>query len=205
MMYLGYLIVIKKNIPYYYFAKNKEMKKLCVDDICYSGVGRSWDYWLPDKAPDSIKNEVRFANEYYQTKLTYKMFLCRESALRVLKYLNDDIDDGYEYELIGISQKIQLDLSMREAELDGLLGIDIDYEGLYPIKELLFASKIQERNFSIIETFYSMLNQNGLFSTFEEAKEFVLAYIKEQTSCGFEKMILNDTKFISIYKAEQNV
>ncbi len=194
----GYLIVIKKNLAYTYFAKDNKSKKLLVNNTYYAGIGRMWDFYFPQKIPDNLSTIVEDAELFFSRTLRFKMFNNFCDATKVLNYIKNSQHD-YDYEIIGIYSK-DLNEITEEIEDDNVkfLGFDIDCNGLFIIKEELFASNICETMPNKFVQFSEKLNEHGLFSSHDEAKLFFQVYKENQKLYELEGLNGATPDYISI-------
>ncbi|MCE9793832.1 MULTISPECIES: hypothetical protein [Shewanella] len=200
-MISGTIIVVRADLQTYYFATDQVNKILRVSNKIYCGCGRSWDYWLPDSVPENIKKLTKEAEDSYSQNLMYRLFQTREKAKLVLDWLNEN-DDDFSYETIEVySVKKADEITVKE---DGFIGIDIDCNGHYPIKEELFASKIDNSIQVEFEEFFTLLNRNGLFNSAEDAKNFIDCYLRIQSHRNIEKVSEDEILYSFIYKPNSN-
>ncbi len=194
----GYLIVIKKNLAYTYFAKDNKSKKLLVNNTYYAGIGRMWDFYFPQKVPDDVATIVENAELFFSQTLRFKMFNNFLDATKVLNYIKNSQHD-YDYEIIGIYSKNLSEIT-EEIEDDNVkfLGIDIDCDGLFIIKEELFASNICAAMLNEFVQFFSKINEHGLFPSYDEAKLFYQAYKENQKLDALEDLNVATPDYISI-------
>lgn len=184
-MISGFLIVTEKHMPIYYLASEQSNKSLEVSNKVYSGCGRAWDYWLPDNAPTQVKEFTKKAEETYSQNLMYSLFSSREEAKTVLDWVNNS-EDEFSYSLLKIySDKTPDSTVMKHS---GFIGVDIDCNGHYPIKEELFASKLASSMQVEFDEFFELLNKNGLFDSYLDAKRFMDCYLRIQMNKTIEKV-----------------
>ena len=184
-------------MPIYYLAAEQANKSLEVSNKVYSGCGRSWDYWLPDSAPNNVKEITKKAEDTCSQNLMYSLFDSIEEAKTVLDWVNKS-EDEFSYSLLEIySDKKPDNTSMKKA---GFIGVDIDCNGHYPIKEELFASKIASSLQPEFEEFFALLNENGLFESFMDAKKCMDCYLRVQGDGNIEKISENEISFTFIHE-----
>ena len=127
----------------------------------------------------------------------YSLFDSFEEAKTVLDWVNKS-EDEFSYSLLEIySDKKPDNTSMKKA---GFIGVDIDCNGHYPIKEELFASKIASSLQPEFEEFFALLNENGLFESFMDAKKFMDCYLRVQGDGNIEKISENEISFTFIHE-----
>jgi len=200
-----YVIVKKSNYAYYNFATPKAKKLLTIKGKLYTGIGRMFGYDIDNNAPSDIKLKVNFAQANYSLSLRYDMFFERSSALDVLNYLNM-LSDQKVYEIIAIYSKFLCEFNPPfEDEMLEKLGVDIDDDGLWPIKEALFASQLNGSIKKILTPFFKLLNQNGLFNNLREAKNFVSTYDINQDLEGLENLNSLNADYLYLYKLSESI
>ncbi|ACA85748.1 hypothetical protein [Shewanella woodyi] len=198
-MISGFLIVTEKHMPMYYLASEQSNKSLEVSNKVYSGCGRSWDYWLPDSAPANVKKLTTKAEETYSQNLMYSLFSSIEEAKTVLDWVNDS-EDEFSFSLLKVySDKKPDSTAMKHAEF---IGVDIDCNGHYPIKEELFASKIASSMQFEFEAFFELLNKNGLFDSYLDAKKFMDCYLRIQMDKNIEKLSEDEISYSFIHEVK---
>ena len=127
----------------------------------------------------------------------YSLFDSFEEAKTVLDWVNKS-EDEFSYSLLEIySDKKPDNTSMKKA---GFIGVDIDCNGHYPIKEELFASKIASSLQPEFEEFFALLNENGLFESFMDAKKCMDCYLRVQGDGNIEKISENEISFTFIHE-----
>lgn len=197
MLISGFLIVTNADLATYYFSSLKAKKRLEFTGKVYRGCGRAWDCWLPEHTPKNIKDATNKAQDAYSQNLMYSLFQKRDEAIQVLDWINDN-DPEFSYDLLKINNDNNLDSTREEAR--GFMGIDIDCNGHYPIKEELFAAQIASVLQHKFEDSFNALNENGLFDSFEEAKRFVDCYSNIQEMANIEKILLENISYSYIYQ-----
>jgi len=127
----------------------------------------------------------------------YSLFDSFEEAKTVLDWVNKS-EDEFSYSLLEIySDKKPGNTSMKKS---GFIEVDIDCNGHYPIKEELFASKIASSLQPEFEEFFALLNENGLFESFMDAKKFMDCYLRVQGDGNIEKISENEISFTFIHE-----
>lgn len=196
----GYLITKKSSYNYYHFAKLNEKKILNIENKSYEGIGRLWNCGLDKNAPDEIKVSVNVATENYSLNLMYDIFFERKSVVDVLNYLNSS-GHNPKYEIIAIYSEILSNFSNTfEDEKIEFLGIDVDENGLWPIKEELFASQISNSIKPVFTPYFKLLNKNGLFNNINDAKEFISEYDSCQESESLEDLDSLEVDYLHLYR-----
>ena len=184
-------------MPIYYLACEQSNKSLEISNKVYSGCGRSWDYWLPNNAPENVKKLTKKAEDTYSQNLMYSLFSSSEEAKTVLDWVNDS-EDEFSYSLLEIySNKKPDNTTMKH---DGFIGVDIDCNGHYPIKEELFASKLASSMQFEFEEFFELLNKNGLFDSYLDAKKFMDCYLRIQMDKNIEKLSEDEISYSFIHE-----
>ena len=194
----GYLVVTIAENPNYYFASLKTYKSLEVLGKRYGGSGRSWDYRMPSNAPEELKAIVNKAEDCYSHNLQYGFFEESESALMVSNWLNSS-DDINTYEVIELRVYRQNESLPSIVSDNSFLGVDIDCDGCYPIKEELFAAQITSNQQPEFNMFFHLLNDNGLFNSHEDAAKYVDCYLSIQSERNIEHLQKSDISYCYIF------
>ena len=164
-----------------------------------------WDGLVADDAPVGILNAVSGAQDNYSTTLMFDLFSDLKAAEDVLVYVNQTNSQN-RYELLGVycpSLENALGSVDVNDSLGVKLGIDIDIEGLWPIKEELFAAVLND---SIVDNFkpcFDQLNSFGLFDHLDDAKQFLRMYDEIQQQAGLEPTDTSTADYIELYKMKQ--
>jgi len=195
-----YVIALKTNYAYYRFAKVKDKHLLKVKGKFYSGIGRLFGFDLDGDAPENIKIKVNLAEDNYHLSIRYDMFFDRNAALDVLNYLNTLASEN-KYEIVAVFSKFLCEFnSPFEDEKLEELGVDVDEDGLWPIKEELFASHLSGSIKTVFIPFFQLLNTSGLFNNLQDAKDFVSTYDVNQDLEGLESLDSLNVDYLYLYK-----
>ncbi len=197
-MLSGYLIVVQAANPTYYFAALKACKPLRIMGKEYCGSGRTWDYHLPNSAPETVRAVVARAEDYYSENLKYGFFDNLQSALYVTSWLNSGGGE-LSYEVVRVVVHRWDEQPPAIGSDSHFLGVDIDCDGCYPIKEELFAAQIASTQQSEFDDHFRLLNNGGLFSSLEEAINFVNCYLHIQNENNLEKIQMYEVYYCHLF------
>jgi hypothetical protein len=145
---------------------------------------------------------VSGAEANYSMTLRFDLFSDYSKAVKVLAYVNN-VNTQSCYELLGVfcqSLEKMLGSTAVNDSLGVKLGIDIDIEGLWPIKEELFAAVLNESFVDEFKPALEQLNSFGLFDRQIDAKQFLQVYDKIQQQTGLEHTDINNADYIELFK-----
>ena len=203
-MLIGYIVLVQPVHPTYYFASQKTNRTLEIQGKFYCGSGRdySWAYYVLKNAPEDLRAIAKKAEDDYSRNLTYARIDSLQSATRVVNWLNRN-EGEITYEVVKIIVN-KWDEKPIPIVLDSsFLGIDIDADGIYPIKEELFAAQIASTGEPEFDEYFQLLNKYGLFQSYENASRFVNSYLHIQSAKGLE--ILQNDEICYCYLFRTNI
>jgi hypothetical protein len=198
---VGFVLVkvISKNE--YHFANSGLKRRLKIDCLEYCGIGRQSEDDVLLSVPLIFKKTAELAIDNYSTSLMYSIFLKRKDAEDIL--LN--IANRECFEILGVFSERLNNLfgSSIYTENDFMfLGVDIDIDGLFPVKEELFAANMEGELEVYFEKDFKNLNEFGIFKSTIEAKRFVDNYHHIQDTNRLENIDKDDVELVSIYRPE---
>jgi len=184
---IGYIVLVQSVHPTYYFASLKSKKALEVQGKIYCGSGRDygWAHYVLKNAPEDLRAIAKQAKDEHSRNLTYASIDSLQSARSVVSWLNRDEGD-LTYEVVKIIVNRWDEKLSTVVSDSSFLGIDIDANGIYPIKEELFAAQIASIGEPEFEEYFQLLNKHGLFESYENASRFVNSYLHIQNEKELE-------------------
>lgn len=193
------MVVKKAHYNHYRFAGIETPKLLCINDVNYQGIGRLAEDSVLESAPQSLHSIVERAIDNYSECLMYSIFLSFDEATSVL----NSIKDSERFEILAVQSDKLISVfgekDFLESDLE-FIGVDIDADGVFPIKEELFASNVIGELPKAFEEGVLKLNKFGIYNTKEDAKDFVQKYIAIQDEVGLELIELTEVELVSLYR-----
>lgn len=199
MKIVGFVILKKAPFNYYRFAGIELPKVLRVNNLYYQGIGRLVEDQLLESAPHNLQDIVERAIDNYSECLMYSIFLRLDEVSCVL----NNLKESEHLEIIAVhSEKLaavfgEKDYLENEFEF---IGVDVDVDGVYPIKEELFASNMIGDLAKGFQNSVQKLNKFGIFDSIEDASEYLDSYLAIQDEANLEMIEKNQVEWISLYR-----